>query len=254
LKLAQGHWFRADKSDDHNVVLNETAVKELNIHKPVLGQVFRFEGDTGVIIGVAKDFHYRSLHDKIGPMIINRHEAYSMCFYVKTRPNTTAAAIQATQKIWSNYIPGEPFAFNFLDEGYNKLYKDEQRSSLLIAIFAGIAILVSGMGLLGLVTFAAEQRVKEIGIRKVLGASIQNIVALLSTDFIKMVLIAGFIAFPIAWWAMSKWLQDYAYRIDISWWIFALAISLTLLVALITVSIQAVKAATANPVKSLRSE
>ena len=254
LKLTQGRWFTADKSDTHNVVLNETAVKELNIRKPVLGQVFRFQGDTGVIIGVAKDFHYQNLHEKIGPMIITAHTDYSMCFYVKTRPNNTVAAIQSVQKIWSNYIPSEPFAFNFLDDGYNQLYQDEQRSSMLIAIFAAIAILVSGMGLLGLVTFAAEQRVKEIGIRKVLGASIQSIVRLLSTDFIKMVMISAIIAFPVAWWAMNKWLQDYAYRIDISWWIFALAIVITLIVALITISIQAIKAAVANPVKSLRSE
>jgi putative ABC transport system permease protein len=254
LKLAQGRWFNGEKADTHNVVLNETAVKELHIHQPLLGQVFRFQGDTGVIIGVAKDFHYQNLHKKIGPMLITNHTDWGLCFYVKTRPNNTAVAIQSAQKIWAKFIPSEPFSFVFLDDAYNNLYQTEQQSSMLIAIFAAIAILVSGMGLLGLVTFAAQLRVKEIGIRKVLGASIQSIVRLLSVDFIKMVLIAGVIAFPVAWWAMSKWLQDFAYKIDLSWWIFGLAIIITLIVALITVSIQGIKAALANPVDSLRSE
>jgi putative ABC transport system permease protein len=254
LKIKEGRWFRPARADVHNVILNETAVKQLNLKEPIIGKVFRAQGDTGVIIGIARDFHYRNLHEKIGPMIINNHVDWASTFYLKTTPGNTSAAILAANGVWKQFDDNDPFDFNFLDEGYNKLYQAEQRSSLLIAIFAGIAILVSGMGLLGLVTFAAEQRVKEIGIRKVLGASIKHIVALLSADFLKLVVIASLVAFPVAWWAMNKWLQDFAYKVDISWWIFMLAAFLALFIALITVSIQGIKAATANPVKSLRRE
>jgi len=254
LKLKEGRWFRQDGTDVHNVILNETAVNQIHLRQPILGQRFISRGDTGVIIGVAKDFYFRNLHEKIGPMIIDNHTDYALAFYVKTAPSNTEAAINAAQKTWNKFIPSEPFTFDFLDEGYNSMYRTEQRSSLLISLFAGIAILVSCMGLLGLVTFAAEQRVKEIGIRKVLGASIQHIVALLSADFVRMVLIASLVAFPIGWWAMKKWLDDFAYKVNISWWVFMLAGALALFIALVTVSIQAVRAATANPVNSLRNE
>jgi ABC-type antimicrobial peptide transport system permease subunit len=156
--------------------------------------------------------------------------------------------------VWRNFFPDDPFTYNFLDESYNSLYKTEQQSAVLITLFAVIAIVISALGLLGLAAFAAEQKVKEIGIRKVLGASLQHIVGLLSADFLKMVLIASLIAFPIAWWAMNKWLQDFAYRINLSWWIFLAAGSIALIIALVTISFQAVKAALANPVNSLRSE
>jgi putative ABC transport system permease protein len=175
-------------------------------------------------------------------------------FYVKTHPGNPQAAIAAAQKVWSKYVTTGPFEFNFMDAKYDSLYRDEQRLSTLITFFACIAILISALGLLGLAAFAAEQRIKEIGIRKVLGASVRNIVTLLSTDFFKMVVIASIIAFPIAWWAMSRWLQDFAYRITISWWIFTLAGVAALVVALVTVSIEAIKSAMTNPVKSLRSE
>jgi ABC-type antimicrobial peptide transport system permease subunit len=156
--------------------------------------------------------------------------------------------------VWNEFVPDQPFDYSFIDDGYNKLYHAEQRSSTLIAAFAIIAILISAMGLLGLAAFAAEQRVKEIGIRKVLGASVQNIIGLLSAEFLKTVLIANVVAFPVAWYMMNKWLQDFAYRTNISWWIFAVAACIALLIALITVSIQSIKAALANPVNSLRSE
>jgi putative ABC transport system permease protein len=254
LKMKDGHWFGSSGHDKHNVILNETAVKQLNLRLPVIGQRFKFQGDSGMVIGVVKDFNFRSLHEKIEPMVINNHIDRAGSFYLKTAPNSTAAAVSAANAVWNKFIASQPFEYNFLDEGYDKLYRAEQRSSVLITLFSAIAVLLSGMGLLGLVTFAAEQRVKEIGIRKILGASIQNIVALLSADFLKMVTIASLLAFPIAWWAMDKWLQDFAYRIPVSWWIFALAASVALIIALITISIQAIKAALANPVNSLRSE
>lgn len=254
LKMKEGHWFNADGSDRHNVILNETAIKQMNMRLPVIGQRFKFKGDSGFVVGVVKDFNFQSLHEKIAPMIINNDVDWSGSFYMKTAPNSTKAAIGAAQNVWKKFVANEPFEYSFLDDGYDKLYRAEQRSSLLVTIFSVIAVLLSGMGLLGLVTFAAEQRIKEIGIRKILGASIQSIIKLLSADLLKMVLIASILAFPIAWWAMDKWLQDFAYRIDISWWIFLSAAGVALLVALITISIQAIKAAIANPVNSLRSE
>jgi putative ABC transport system permease protein len=252
LKVKEGRWFNTEKADQHNVLLNETAVQLLHIPAPLIGQRFIHNGDTGIIVGVVKDFHYRSLHDKIGPMIIGQLSPNG--FYVKSAAGSTAAAINAAKKVWSEFFPSTPFKYDFLDESYSNLYKAEQQSSILIALFAGIAIMVSALGLLGLAAFAGEQRVKEIGIRKVLGASIQHIISMLSADFLKMVLIACLIAFPVAWWAMTKWLQGFAYRINFSWWIFALAAGLALLIALITVSFQAIKAAIANPADSLRSE
>ena len=253
LKMKDGHWFGKANIDQHNVILNETAVKQLNLHKPVIGQRFKFNGDSGVVAGVVKDFNFRSLHEKIGPMVIYNHTDWAASFYIKTAPGNTAEAIKTAQNVWNQFVPDQPFAYNFLDEGYNKLYHAEQRSSTLITVFAVIAIAISAMGLLGLAAFAAEQRVKEIGIRKVLGASVQSIIKLLSTDFLKTVLIANLIAFPVAWYMMNKWLQDFVYRINISWWIFAAAACIALLIALTTVSIQSIKAALANPAKSLRS-
>jgi hypothetical protein len=253
LKMKDGHWFGKGEIDKHNVILNETAVKQLGIHKPVIGQRMKFNGDSGVVVGVVRDFNFRSLHEKIGPMVIYNHTDWAGAFYIKTAPGGTAGAIKAAQNVWSKFVPDQPFAYSFLDDGYNKLYHSEQRSSTLIAVFASIAIAISAMGLLGLAAFAAEQRVKEIGIRKVLGASVQSIIRLLSTDFLKTVLIANLIAFPVAWYMMNKWLQDFAYRINISWWIFAAAAIVAMLVALATVSIQSIKAALANPAKSLKS-
>ena len=253
LKMADGRWFSNSASDKHNVVLNETAIRLTNLRKPYIGQRFIHQGDTGVVIGVVKDFHYASLHDKIGPMIIKSGDHWFSA-YIKTAPGNTQAAILAAQKVMQKFTPDEPFEYHFVDDDYNKLYQSEQQSSVLIGLFAGIAILVSALGLMGLAAFAAEQKVKEIGIRKVLGASVQHIVGLLSVDFMKMVVIASVIAFPIAWWAMNKWLQDFAYKINLSWWIFAVSGATALIIALITISYQTIKAALTNPVKSLRSE
>ena len=253
IKVKEGRWFNTEPSDIHNVLLNESAVRLIHLRQPIIGQRFIHQGDTGVIVGVVKDFHYKSLHEKIGPMII-ADGGITSTIYVKTAPGNTQGAVAAAQNIMRKFAPDDPFEFHFLDDTYNNLYHSEQQSSLLITLFASIAILVSALGLLGLAAFAAEQKVKEIGIRKVLGASVQHIVSLLSMDFLKMVIIASVIAFPIAWWAMNRWLQDFAYRISLSWWIFLLAAAIALVIAIITVSAQAIKAAIANPVKSLRSE
>jgi putative ABC transport system permease protein len=252
IKIKEGRWFNSTPFDRHNTVLNETAVQALHLPLPLIGQRFINRGDTGVIIGVVKDFHYRSLQEKIGAMVIGNNNESG--FYIKTNQRNNQAAITAAQSVWKKFAPNDPFEFDFLDDTYNKLYKTEQQSSTLITLFAIVAVLVSALGLLGLSAFAAEQKVKEIGIRKVLGASIQHIVSLLSVDFLKMVMIACIIAFPVAWWAMNKWLEAFAYRVNVYWWILAAAGIIALLIAFITVSFQSFKAAAANPVKSLRSE
>ncbi len=171
---------------------------------------------------------------------------------------TTAAgaqqAIAATQKQYKKYAGNIPFSYNFLDKSFEAHYKSEQHAGLLFNVFAGIAIFISCLGLFGLATYTAQVKIKEIGIRKVLGASIAGIVKLISKDFLKLVVISIVIATPVAWWAMNKWLQDFAYRIDISWWVFVVAGVIALLIAIVTVSFQSIKAALANPVKSLRTE
>ena len=255
LKLIEGRWFDAgNKSDEKNYILNETAVNEFNIHTPLLGQRFSFHGDTGQIIGVVKDFNFKSLHDKIGPVAIFNKANWRDDFFVRTTPLKTAAALDAVKTIWKRFVPDDPFEYSFLDEAFNKLYKADRKTSSLIRIFSIIAIIISSLGLLGLATFASEQRKKEIGIRKVIGAGTGNIISLLSKDFLKLVIIAIFIAWPFAWWIMNKWLEGFAYRITVGWQVFILAGVFALLIALITVSFQAIKVAVANPVKSLRTE
>jgi putative ABC transport system permease protein len=174
--------------------------------------------------------------------------------YIKTSPGKATQALAAARTIWSRLVPDKPFDYTFLDESFDNLYKADTRTSSLILIFSGIAILISCLGLLGLASFTARQRIKEIGIRKVLGATVTNIVTLLSRDFIKLVLISIAIATPIAWWAMHSWLQDFAYHIPLSPWVFTGAGLLAIAIALLTIASQSIRAATANPINSLRSE
>lgn len=255
LKLTEGRWFRRDiRLDSANVILNETAVRKLGLKKPVVGQWFEFQGSRGQIIGVAKDFHFRNLHQLIEPMVLFSSAGSQSTIYVKTQPATSRQIVAKAENLWHEYFPDTPFHYTFLDESFNQLYQSERKAGQLFNIFSGIAILISCLGLFGLATFTAEQRTKEIGVRKVLGANVASIVALLSKDFVKLVLIAFVIASPIAWYAMNEWLADFAYKIDISWWVFALAGGLAVGIALLAVSFQSVKAALMNPVKSLRSE
>lgn len=255
IKIDQGRWFNGSKADTHNALLNETALNMMHIPKPVLGRRFIHGGDTGVIIGIVKDFNYASFHEKIGPVVINDHEQEDATqLYVKTAPGDSKKAVDIAQAIIKKYAPDDLFSYSFLDEYYDNLYRSERQASALITIFAFIAIMISALGLLGLVAFAAEQKVKEIGIRKVLGASVRHIVQLIGADFLVLILIAIIIAFPVAWLAMNKWLQTFAYRISLSWVLFAASAGIALFVALIMVSAQAIKAAVANPVESLRNE
>lgn len=255
LQMKEGHWFREDEGNSkQGFILNETAVKEFTLQKPVIGQHFIFKGDTGQVIGVVKDFAFRSMHKKMGPVVVFNNHEWRNHFVVRTAGKNVSLALAHVEKTWKKYVPESPFEYNFLDDTFNNLYKEDQQTSFLIFVFAIIAVVISALGLFSLAAFEAEKRTKEIGIRKVLGCTVAGITTLLSKDFVKLVCIAIIIASPIAWWLMSKWLQDFAYRIDISWWMFVIAGMIAIAIALFTVSIQAIKAAVAKPMKSLRTE
>jgi putative ABC transport system permease protein len=255
IQMKEGRWFmKGNEADKNNVVLNETAVTELKIHQPVIGQRFTFKGRTGQIIGVVKNFNYRNMRDKSGPLVAFNDPTWFNFFMVRVAPRNTANAVNAVENTWKKLLPGSPVEYSFLDDSFNELYKEDKQTSSLIFVFAMIAVFISSLGLSGLAAFTAEQRTKEIGIRKILGATVSNITTLLSKDFVKLVLIAILIASPIAYFSMARWIQNFAYRIDVNPWMFVVAGAIALLIALITVSFQAIKTAIANPVKSLRSE
>ena len=255
IQLKEGRWFDpANTTDQHNFILNETAVNDFKMRQPVLGQRFIFQGDTGKIVGVVKDFHYASLHTRIAPLVMMDRDSWRSTFYVKTQPGKASQALTLARSLMQRYNPGQPFEYSFLDDDFDNLYRADQKLSTLILVFSIIAIVISCMGLFGLAAFAAEQRMKEIGIRKILGASVGNIVTLLSGDFIRLVTLSILIATPIAGWAMYKWLQDFAYHISLGPGIFILAGLLAVVIALITISFQSIRAALANPVKNLRTE
>lgn len=252
IPLVEGTGYTGAKSDSTKFILNETAVRDAGIKDPI-GKRFKLWGTEGTIAGVVKDFHFLSLKQKIEPAIFY-YSLTNPAFYVKTTGRDAAKAIAVSKNFWSKYNAGFPFEYNFLDETYDRMYKSDQQAGVLFRGFAAIAIIISCLGLLGLATYTAQTRIKEIGIRKVLGASTLNIFNMLNKDFIKLVFIALVIASPVAWLYMNKWLQDFEYRIDIGWWIFILAGVVALLIALLTVSYQAIKAAISNPVKNLRTE
>ncbi|GAB2790539.1 ABC transporter permease [Rhabdobacter roseus] len=255
LKMAEGRWFAANSpADKDNVVLNETAVKKLNLPKPIIGQRFDFQGRKGVVIGVVRDFHFKSLREKIEPLILFNDTSWSYGVYVKAQPGKEAQAIRAVEKMWDELIPLYPLEYKFLDDTFDRLYKSDQRTATLFNTFTIIAVLISCLGLFGLATFTAERRIKEIGIRKVLGASVAAIVSLLATDFVLLVLISIVVATPIGYYFMSQWLEGFEYRIHLHWLLFAAAGASTIFIAILTISYQSIRAALMNPVKSLRSE
>jgi putative ABC transport system permease protein len=205
------------------------------------------------IIGVVKNFNFESLHHNVGPLCFRLGKSTGIASF-KVSTSNIKELVTKVESTWKKMAPGMPFSYRFLDDAFDNMYRAEQRMGKLALGFSILAIVVACMGLFGLATYAAEQRIKEIGIRKVLGASVSGIVNMLSVDFIKLILISAMIAFPIAWWAMHKWLMNFAYRIDISWWIFLVAAAIALFIALTTISYQAIRAALMNPVKSLRTE
>ncbi|MDP4214724.1 MAG: ABC transporter permease [Bacteroidota bacterium] len=265
IRLAYGKDFSREKgANGREYIINEALAKELLKDNPrapmesLLGNGFGFDSAgilVGRIVGIAKDFNFNSLHYKIETMFIfNQNDWGFSTLSVRIDGSRAREAVAFIGSVWHKDFPDHPFEYQFLDDHFADVYRADTQVSSIVGVLAGLAILISCLGLFGLASYSAEKRVKEIGIRKVLGASVQNIVRMLSGDFLKRVLIATVIAWPLAWWAMNKWLQDFAYRIDMSWWIFIAAGGVALLIALVTISLMAIKAAVTNPVKSLRSE
>jgi len=259
IQLVEGRDFSTEYGlDTMNYLVNEVAAKKIGYKDPV-GKELTMWGDKGMIVGLMKDYHHNSLHVPIEPLILRLHKMswggnYWGNVIVRTEKGKTKQAIASMEKLYKQFNPGFPFKYYFTDDEIANRYKAEYTVSKLSRYFAFLAIFISCLGLFGLVTFTAEQKTKEIGIRKVLGASVTGIVGMLSKDFLTLVVIAAVIAFPVAWLAMHRWLNDFAYRVNIGWWVFVMAGVIALLIALLTISFQSIKAAIANPVKSLRTE
>jgi putative ABC transport system permease protein len=254
IELKEGRNFsKGFGADTSNYIINEEAVRRMNLKGPVVGQPLELSERKGTIIGVAKDFHFSSMHGPIEPVIIRARD-WTWTYYLRIDGQNTASILKNIEAVYKKRIPERPFSFKFMDQEYESMYKSEMQIGELAKWFSILAIFISCLGLFGLVSLTAIQRTKEIGIRKVLGASVTNLLGLLSKDFLILVLIAACIAFPFAWWLMNTWLQDFSYHINIQWWVFLLSGCAVVLIALITVSFQAVKTAMSNPVKSLRME
>lgn len=256
MNVIAGRNFDARLGEKDAVLFNRTGIRQLGFASPeqALGKKIDFWGDKLTIVGVVGDFHQQSLREAYEPLILRLDPGVNGQLAIKLANGNHNQAIAAVKQAWAEFFPTDPFAYSFLDERYDKQYQSDERFGQVFGFFTLMAILVACLGLLGLATFTAQQRTKEIGVRKVLGASVVSIMALLSKDFLKLVLVAILMASPIAWYAMHRWLQDFAYQIDLAWWVFALAGLLAVGIALLTVSFQSIKAALMNPVKSLRSD
>lgn len=260
MQIAQGRNFSKQYgTDSTGMIINETAAKFFGwspqnaLNRTITRNDSEGKKATFHVIGVVKDFHFKSMHEKIGPLVMTLTNGWGWIL-IKTRSQEVSGLLATMKKNWDGFRPDMPFSYTFLDERFNETYKAEQKTGQILGTFAGLTIFVACLGLFGLATFTAEQRTKEIGVRKVLGASVAGIVALLSKDFLKLIGVAMVVATPAAWWLVDRWLQEFAYKIDVTWWMFAVAGLLSVVVALCTISYQSVKAALMNPVKSLRSE
>jgi len=265
VKLVAGRLFSSDFAADTltSFVVNEQTIKEFGFRSPqdAIGKWLAFDSDGEQIrfniVGVVKDFHFKDLHEAIEPFAFRFYNDANIGFnymVAKLGGGNIGQSLSTLEATWKKLNPNEPFEYSFLDQDFQKNYEAETRQAGLIDYFTIIAIIISCLGLFGLATFTAEQRTKEIGIRKVLGASVYGVVALLSKDFLKLVIIAIVVGSPIAWWAMNKWLQNFAYQTSIGWQVFALTAVIALFIAFSTISFQAIRAALSNPVKSLRTE
>lgn len=260
MDILKGRNFLKEYSTDSNgVIINETAARLFGYRDPIGKKISRMIDvsskiiQTYTVIGVVKNFNFESLRENIGALCMTLNNSTDAVSF-RLATDNISATVKSAEAIWKKMAPEEAFNYSFLNEDFNAMYVSEQRAGTIFIVFAVLAIFIACLGLFGLATYAAEQRTKEIGIRKVLGAGISNIAAMLSKDFLKLVIIAAIISFPVAGWAMNRWLQNFAYRISISWWIFLIAGLFAVTIACITISFQAIKAALSNPVKSLRSE
>jgi putative ABC transport system permease protein len=239
------------------VLLNQRAVELMgfkNVNDAINSKIGRGRTDTLTVVGVLADYHHQGLQKVIDPMCFLLFPNIRGFYSLKVQSADMPGMIANVSKIWDKHFPADPVDYFFLDETFNQQYKSDQLFGKVFGVFAFLAILIACFGLLGLSAYNVLQRTKEIGIRKVLGASVQNILLLLSGGFVKLIIVALFIAVPVGWFIMNNWLQDFAYRIHIQWWVFMLAAVIAILIALITIGTQAIKAAVTNPVKSLRTE
>ncbi|MEM9721387.1 MAG: ABC transporter permease [Bacteroidota bacterium] len=253
MKLVEGRDFNPEmRTDSQAVVINQTMVKKLGLEQPI-GRQISFMGSTWTVIGIVKDFHFESLRNEVRPVALWIGNSPSR-ISVRAKAGDMEKVLASVKAVWKDFAPNQPIRYQFMDESFARMYADVQRSGNLFISFAGLAIVIACLGLFGLTAYMAEKRTKEIGIRKVLGASISQIVELLSVDFVKLVLLSILIASPLAWYIMSQWLESFAYRIDIEAWVFVVAGLATLLIAFLTMSYHSVRTALANPIKSLRTE
>ena len=256
MTMKDGRNFNVEMpTDSQAVILNETAVIKFGLKDNPIGKQVSspYANQPFTVIGVVEDFNFESLKGKVEPLALFLGLSNSV-LSVKANTSDIGGLISKTENLWKSFVPNQPFRYTFLDDRFAQMYAVEKSTGKLFMVFSGLAIFIACLGLLALATFMTEQRTKEIGIRKVLGATTKGLVALLSKDFLKFVLIAFLIASPLAYFFMENWLQDFAYRIDLAWWVFVLAGGMAAAVAFLTIGFQSVKAALANPVKSLRSE
>jgi putative ABC transport system permease protein len=257
MQMAKGrNFYFSAPADSASVIINEAAVQDLGFGNtdPICKTIIRSGQRHYNIVGVVKDFNYTSAKQKIAPLMMLSSDRNTGAIIARIKTNDVQRLINDIKDKWNSYHATAPFSYSFMDDQFASLYNTEQRTGQIFTSFSIIAVIIASLGLFGLVAYMIRQRVKEIGIRKVLGASSQSITLMLSKEFLRLIIIASLISFPITWFAMNKWLQDFAYRINIEWWVFLAAGSIALLVAALTISFQSIKAALANPVKSLRAE
>jgi putative ABC transport system permease protein len=254
--IVEGRTFSEDflTDEDQAIVLNETAVRDLRLENPA-GKQLTFQGKEWTVIGVIKDFHFHSLHREIDPLVFMYHRNWQIDFFsIKVNPSNIPSTLGYIEEKWKEFSPEFPFQYAFLDERIDRIYKAEQKLGQSFNIFTFIALSIACLGLIGLASFVSEQKKKEISIRKILGADLKSILALTASEYVKCIAVAAAIAWPIGYFVMSRWLQNFAYRINIGLWTFVLSAVLALIIALLTVSYQSLKAAFANPADSLRYE
>ena len=260
IELAAGRNFsREFISDSTAIIINEEAVKQLGLQEPVLGKRLAWDDDGGVthdvtVVGVAKDFHFTDLHTAIRPFGFILEVNNGSNFFIRTAPTNLEATLSNIAGVWNTFNPGKPFDYSFQDQYVAQLHMNDERFEKLFSLFTGLAIAIACLGLFGLTAFLAEARTKEIGVRKILGASVINILGLVSKEYVVMISVSLVLAFPLAYYIMTEWLQNFAYRISIGWQLFTAAGIVSIALAIITISFHAIKVATRNPVESLKSE
>lgn len=260
IDLAEGRNFSRDFiSDSSAIILNEEAVKQLGLEQPLIGKRLQWDDSGGrvrdvTIVGIAKNFHFTNLHTAISPFGFVLEVGNGSNFFIRTTSGNLSATLSNIEQVWNTYNPGKPFDYTFQDQYVSNLHLNDERFEKLFSAFTGLAIVIACLGLFGLTAFLAESRTKEIGVRKILGASVTSILQLVSKEYVVMIMMSLVVAFPFAYYIMSSWLQNFAYRISIGWQMFVVAGAISIMLAIITISFHAIKVATRNPVDSLKSE